>query len=232
MPSRFMLASFKTCPWVQRAAIVLGEKGIDYDLEYIDKNNRPDWFLAISPHSKVPVLRVDDQHSLFESCAIAEYLDEAAEPRLHPADPIARAINRAWTDFVPTFSGAVTSTAYATDEETFKERRDNIAKRFDPVEKALAKRDNDGPYFNGAAFSLVDAGYAPSLQRYTFMDRLYPVGVMEDFPLLGAWRDALLTRDSVRNSTVPEIEALWRENLKINKRWLARFVDGAAAAAE
>ncbi len=230
MPSRYMLASFKTCPWVQRAIIVLLEKGIEYDIDYIDKNNRPDWFLAISPHSKVPVLRVDDEQPLFESCAIAEYLDEVAEPRLHPEDPLHRAVNRAWTDFIPTFSGAITSTAYAPDEQTFVERRDGIAERFDPLEKALARRGSDGPYFNGAAFSLVDAGYAPSLQRYSFMDRVYPVGIIDDFPLLGAWRDALLARPSVAKSTVPEIETLWRENLKINNRWLARFVDGAAAA--
>src|SRR5688572_7698813 len=108
MPSRYKLCSFKTCPWVQRAAIVLQEKKIPYDIDYIDANNRPAWFLAISPHSKVPVLQVDDRHALFESNAIAEYLDETAAPRLHPEDPIERARNRAWTDYVTTFSAAVT----------------------------------------------------------------------------------------------------------------------------
>jgi Glutathione S-transferase, N-terminal domain len=48
-----------------------------------EPDNRPDWFLAISPHKKVPVLRVDDRVSLFESNAIAEYLDETVPPRLH-----------------------------------------------------------------------------------------------------------------------------------------------------
>ena len=54
MASKFMLCSFKTCPWVQRAAIVLRAKQIPYDINYIDRNNRPAWFLAVSPHSKVP----------------------------------------------------------------------------------------------------------------------------------------------------------------------------------
>ena len=56
--------SFKTCPWVQRAAIVLREKKIDFEFRHIEPDNRPDWFLAISPHKKVPVLRVDDSVSL------------------------------------------------------------------------------------------------------------------------------------------------------------------------
>jgi glutathione S-transferase len=97
MMPRYLLVSFKTCPWVQRAAIVLREKAIDFEFRHIEPDNRPDWFLAISPHKKVPVLRIDDTVSLFESNAIAEYLDETIPPRLHPDDPVERAINRAWT---------------------------------------------------------------------------------------------------------------------------------------
>src|SRR6187431_2734893 len=78
MTSKFMLCSFKTCPWVQRAAIVLCAKQVPYDITYIDRDKRPDWFLAISPHSKVPVLMIDGKHALFESNAIAEYLEETA----------------------------------------------------------------------------------------------------------------------------------------------------------
>src|SRR6195256_3653642 len=114
--TNYLLVSFKTCPWVQRAAIVLREKKVDFEFRHIEPDNRPDWFLAISPHKKVPVLRIDDKVSLFESNAINEYLDETITPRLHPEDPIERAINRAWTDYVPTFASTVTATAYADDE--------------------------------------------------------------------------------------------------------------------
>ena len=73
---KYLLVSFKTCPWVQRAAIVLREKNVPFEFRHIEPDNRPDWFLAISPHKKVPVLRIDDTVSLFESNAINEYLDE------------------------------------------------------------------------------------------------------------------------------------------------------------
>src|SRR6185503_4402840 len=118
--AKYMCVSFKTCPWVQRAAIVLREKKIDFEFRHIEPDNRPDWFLAISPHKKVPVLRIDEKISLFESNAIAEYLDETIAPRLHPDDPIERAVNRAWTDYVPTFADAVTATGYADDEAAYK----------------------------------------------------------------------------------------------------------------
>ena len=235
MTTRYMLCSFKTCPWVQRAAIVLREKKIPYDITYIDRNNRPDWFLKVSPHAKVPVLQIDGKEALFESNAIVEYLEETTSPRLHPEDPVARARNRAWTDYVPDFAEAISETAYSDSEQAFAANAAKIAGPFGKLEEALLARGNAGPYFNGAKFSLVDAAYAPFLQRYTFMDRLKPLGAIEKFPRLAAWRDALLAHPAVKASTVANIEAVWQENLIVRKRWLAKFVSqdviGAAAAA-
>jgi glutathione S-transferase len=233
MASKFMLCSFKTCPWVQRAAIVLRAKNIEYEITYIDQERakRPEWFLAISPHAKVPVLVIDAKDSLFESNAIAEYLDETVTPRLHPENPIERARNRAWTDYLPSFAGAISGAAYANSEEEFDAKAARIAEPFGKLDEALAKRGNNGPYFNGERLSLVDAGYAPFLQRYTFMDRLRPLGVIERFPHLAAWRDALLAAPSVKNSTIPDIEAVWQENLLARKRWLGKHVSEHARAA-
>ena len=235
MAAKYMLCSFKTCPWVQRAAIVLRAKQVPYDITYIDRDHRPDWFLKISPHSKVPVLRIDEKEALFESNAIAEYLDETASPRLHPEDPVARARNRAWTDYVPTFASAVSDTAYSDSEEEFTAKAAKLAGPFGKLDEVLAKRGNAGPYFNGPKFSLVDAAYAPFLQRYTFMDRLKPLGMIEKYPRLAAWRDALLAAPAVKASTVANIEAVWQENLILRKRWLAQLVSksvlGASAAA-
>ncbi|MBC8845342.1 glutathione S-transferase N-terminal domain-containing protein, partial [Escherichia coli] len=65
------LISFTTCPYVQRAIIALKEKNVDFDVVYIDLANKPDWFLAISPLGKVPVLKVElpgeTEAILFES---------------------------------------------------------------------------------------------------------------------------------------------------------------------
>lgn len=235
MASKFKLCSFMTCPWVQRAAIVLQAKKIPYEITYIDRNNRPAWFLAVSPHSKVPVLLIDDKDALFESNAIAEYLDETVVPRLHPDDPLARARNRAWTDYVPTFASAISSTMYSDSEDEFGTRAAKISGPFGKLEEALAKRGNSGPYFNGTKLSLVDAAFAPFLQRYSFMDRLRPLGIIEKHPLLAAWRDALVAAPAVKASTVANIEPVWQENLIVRGRWLSRFVSksvvGAAAAA-
>jgi glutathione S-transferase len=229
--AKYLLVSFKTCPWVQRSAIVLREKNTPFEFRHIEPDNRPDWFLAISPHKKVPVLRIDDKVSLFESSAINEYLDETITPRLHPDDPVARAINRAWTDYVPTFSEMVTGQAYADDEAAYKAAIAKIPVAFERLERALAAQ-GAGPLFNGAKYSLVDAAYAPFLQRYVFLDRIRPLGVIEKFPRLKAWTDVLMKRASTHSFPEAEFEALYRLNVKRRKKYLSQFLADVAVAAE
>ena len=81
-------------------------KDVEFEVTFINLLEKPDWFLKISPHGKVPVLKIGGD-VLFESNAIAEFLDETVSPRLHPEDPIERARNRAWTDFVSNFARAL-----------------------------------------------------------------------------------------------------------------------------
>ena len=52
------LISHPLCPFVQRAVIVLLEKGVEFDRIDVDLSAKPDWFLALSPTGKVPVLKV------------------------------------------------------------------------------------------------------------------------------------------------------------------------------
>jgi glutathione S-transferase len=228
--SKYLLVSFKTCPWVQRAAIVLREKNVDFEFRHIDPDNRPDWFIAISPHRKVPLVRVDDQVSLFESNAIAEYLDETITPRLHPEDPVERAVNRAWTDYVPTFASSATSIAYADTEADYNDAAGKMPAAFDRLEKALVKQGS-GPFFNGARYSLVDAAYAPFLQRYYFLDRIRPLGHIEKFPRLKAWGEALMARPSTHSFPAAEFEAMYRANVKRRNKWISQFIDRPEVAA-
>lgn len=183
--------------------IALRAKGVAFETTYIDLRDKPDWFLRISPHGKVPVLSVDDV-PLFESNAIAEYLDETVSPRLHPEDPVRRARNRAWTDFVPDFSRAMSGIYYATSQAAMEEGLENAPRPLGRVEKALAEERGDvGPYFNGPRLSLVDAAYAPFLQRFGIVERRLRSGLLDSFPKVRAWSEALLADEIVRGS-VPE----------------------------
>src|SRR5215472_2716457 len=92
------LISHVLCPYVQRAVISLSEKRVPFERVDVDLSNKPQWFTAISPLGKTPVLQVGDT-AIFESAVILEYLDETQASPLHPADPLRRAEHRAWIEF-------------------------------------------------------------------------------------------------------------------------------------
>ena len=78
-----------------------------------------------------------------------------------------------------------------------------------------------GPFFNGAAPALVDCAFAPLLMRATLMEPYLKLGVLDRRPRLRTWSEALLARDSVRQSTVPEFARLlidsWRERAPLGR---------------
>jgi len=204
--------------------IVLRAKQVEFDVTYINLREKPDWFLAISPHGKVPVLEVDDQ-PLFESNAIAEYLDEAEAPRLHPENLIKRARNRAWTDWVPTFSSTLGTVTYAKTTEALDEALKKVPDTLTRLEEAIEnERGNDGPYFNGDSLSLVDASYAPFLQRFSLAEKGLQTGLLRDFPHLQAWTDALVDNECVRNSVAPDFHEKYKEGLERRGAYAATLV--------
>ena len=80
--------------------LVCEEKGIDYTLS--ETPLRAAELFAIHPFGKRPVLRHDDR-TLFESKAIATYLDGAFPgPRLIPTEPRPAALLEQWVSFVNT----------------------------------------------------------------------------------------------------------------------------------
>jgi glutathione S-transferase len=232
MAENYHLIGSHTCPWVQRAVIAMRAKEVPFEVTYVNLRDKPDWLLEISPHGKVPVLRVDDE-VLFESNAIAEYLDETVPPRLHPEDPVKRARNRAWTDFVPGFSSALGKVIYAKNKEAGEEGREPASRALSRLEEALAKeRGNDGPYFNGATLCLVDAGYAPFLQRFGIVEAILQTALLSDFPLVQAWSDALMQNEYVINSTAPNFLPEYEGNLQRRETYVWSLIEASRAAAQ
>jgi glutathione S-transferase len=125
----------------------------------------------------------------------------------------------------------VTATAYADTEADYNKAAEQIPVPFERLEKALEKQGS-GPFFNGSKYSLVDAAYAPFLQRYVFLDRVKKLGHIEKFPRLTSWCGELLNRASTHSFPPAEFEAMYRENLKRRNNWVAQFIEPIRAAAE
>jgi len=126
MAAPLKLISHKLSPYVQRAVIALTERGVGFERIDIDLANKPDWFLAISPLGKTPVLQVGDR-AIFESAVILEYLEETEPKPLHPIDPLARADHRGWIEFGSSVLNDIAGFYAAPDEAAFKAKTWNLS---------------------------------------------------------------------------------------------------------
>jgi glutathione S-transferase len=212
MASQLTLISHKLCPYVQRAAIVLAEKGIRFERQDIDLAHKPDWFLKVSPLGKTPVLRVDGE-AIFESAVICEYLDETAAPRLHPEDALLRARHRSWMEFGSAILNTIGAFYSAPSEDALAARAAELREKFQQAEAALG----EGPYFAGDRFCMVDAVFGPVFRYFDVFDEIGDFGdfgVFADTPKVNAWRRALAQRESVRNAVRPDYPELLRAFLR------------------
>lgn len=194
-----VLVSHLLCPYVQRVAITLREKGAPFSRVDVDLANKPDWFVAISPLGKTPLLRVNDA-VIFESAVILEYLEEAVAPSLHPATPLQRADHRGWIEFASSLLNDVAGLYNAIDPAAFAAKLGALRTKFERVETRLGA----GPFFDGARFSLVDAAFAPVFRYWEVFDKIAPFGSFEGLGKVQAWRTALAQRNSVRLAAAPD----------------------------
>jgi glutathione S-transferase len=200
-PQRLLLASHALCPYVQRVAIVLAEKSVPFERREVDLANKPDWFRAVSPLGKTPVLLVGDE-PVFESAVICEYLDEAHAPRLHPDDALPRARHRAYIEFASALLNGIAAFYNAPDDAALQARCDELTARFEQLERAQER--SPGPYFAGGRFSIVDAAFAPVFRYFEVFERFVALGCFDRTPRVRAWREALAQRESVRRAAAAD----------------------------
>ncbi len=199
MTPKLKLVSFDLCPYVQRAAILLAEKGVPFDRITVDLANKPDWFKAISPLGKVPLLQVGSS-TLFESAVIVEYLEETSPNPLHPADPLKKAQHRAWMEFGSSILADIWVVETTKDRTAFDTKLTVLREKFARLEAALG----EGPYFAGTRFSVVDAVFAPVFRYFEVFDTITDLAVFDGLPKLQSWRKALALRPSVTGAVVPD----------------------------
>jgi glutathione S-transferase len=207
MSTKLVLVSHQLCPYVQRAAIVLAEKGVAFERRDVDLSAKPDWFLAISPLGKTPVLQVGEQ-ALFESAVICEYLDETLLPRLHPSNALRRARHRAWMEFGSNMLNLIAGFYNAADEAALRAKAAEIHVRLWQLEEVLG----DAPWFDGQ-FGMVDAVFGPVFRYFDVFDAIADFGFCQGLPKVQRWRKALADRPSVQGAAHPRYPVLLREFL-------------------
>jgi glutathione S-transferase len=173
VPAPLKLISHKLCPYVQRAVIALTEKAVAFERIDVDLAKKPEWFLAISPLGKTPVLQVGEV-PIFESAVILEYLEETQPPQLHPADALSRADHRAWIEFGSAVLNDIAGFYAAAEKVNFETKISQLEQRF----ARLESRVTAAPWFDGEHFSLVDAVYGPIFRYFDVIDEIADFGIL------------------------------------------------------
>ncbi len=202
MTTDLLLVSHHLCPYVQRAVISLLEKQVEFERVSVDLSAKPDWFLKLSPLGKTPVLQTG-KATLFESSVILEVLEDTQEHPLHPSDPHERAENRSWIEFSSALLNDIAGLYNAPTEDAFDAKRLRIAEKLSHLEDKL---DNQ-PYFNGDAFSLVDAAFGPVFRYFEVFDKIDDFELFAGCPKVRAWREVLGIRPSIQRAVTEDYES-------------------------
>jgi len=161
--SIMVLYSDQTTPIGHAVRIVLAEKDINVEINYVD-GVRPEELNELNPYGTILTL-IDRDLVLYEAQIIMEYLDERfPHPPLLPVDPVTRAINRQFRYRVMRdLYVLIDDIEHGSDSAAAAARktmRDNLT--------ALTPMFTQKPYFLSDEYSLVDCCMAPLIWRLHF----------------------------------------------------------------
>ena len=199
------LISHPLCPYVHRTSALLAEIDVPFTARFVDLKAKPEWFLALSPRGKVPVLVVDDV-ALFESAVILEYVAERFAPELVPEDPLARARQRMWIEI----SGDLIMGQYkiatagsANDRAVAVAQSGETLARFQPL--------IEGAYVGGARPGLIDFAAGPALVRFEKLQAALGLDIYRELPAVAAWSRAIAGRRAFTTTLVEDFDRRFEE---------------------
>lgn len=156
-----VLYSDSISPIGHAVRIVLAEKDINVDINYVSADNLPEEVIEINPYNSVLTL-IDRDLVLYDAQIIMEYLDERfPHPPLMPVDPVARAGNRQIRYRVIRDLYSSIEDISSENEITVANAKKNIRDHLTAVSTAFVQK----PYFMSDEYSLVDCCMAPLLWR-------------------------------------------------------------------
>ena len=196
------IVSFKICPFVQRVTALLEAKNINYDIEYIDLSNKPQWFLDISPNGQVPILITENNQVLFESDAIVEYIEETMETPLSDSNPINKAQDRAWSYLASKNYLVQCSAQRSADSTTLLERSEKLKTAFAKMETKLS----ESHFANGDKLGMVDIAWLPLLHRAAIIEKYTGYDFLQDFAKVKCWQKNVMATGLAEKSVPGDFE--------------------------
>ena len=181
---------------VQKVMWVIGELGLAserLDVGGAFGQNDQDWYLAMNPMGRVPVLD-DDGYILWESHSIIRYLAQKHDSDLYTGDAQARGDMDKWLDWqigfmqpaiTPVFWGLIRTAEADRDMAAIQAASLETAKLIGILNDHLQGRD----FMAGGQFSIADVPVGAMTYRWYGLEVEHPY-----YPNLRAWYERLTQR--------------------------------------
>lgn len=159
--SIMVLYSDVSDPRGHSARIVLAEKDINVEINYIESGEIPQELSELNPYNTILTL-IDRDLVLYDAQIIMEYLDERfPHPPLLPVDPVNRASNRQYRHRVMKDLYGLLDDLYGENEIAASNARKSFRDHLTAIAPIFAQK----PYFMSDEYSLVDCCMSPLLWR-------------------------------------------------------------------
>ncbi len=172
--------------------IVLAEKDINVEINYVADEQRPEELNDLNPYNAVLTL-IDRDLVLYDAQIIMEYLDERfPHPPLMPVDPVSRAGNRQLRFRVIKDLYSLLEDIEGEDETAAANARKNMRDNLTAIAPAFAQK----PYFMSDDYTLIDCLLAPLLWRIYH----YSIKLPCSAKILTQYAESLFEREAFKTS--------------------------------
>eukprot|EP01018_Ginkgo_biloba_P030708 Gb_36780 [translate_table: standard] len=211
-------------PFGARVLIGLEEKGVKYEYQEENLDNKSQLLLEMNPvHKKIPVL-IHNGKPVVESVIILHYIDEAwpsSDASFLPSKPYDRAIARFWADFVDKKFYDAAMRVLKNKGEAQEEAKRDLMENLGLMEGALKEVSGGKPYFGGETFGLIDIAFIPFTSWFVTYETLgnFKISLDEKFPRVGTWVKKCMERKSV-SKILPQPEKVLSCYLEFRKKFV------------
>lgn len=154
--------SMGDCPFTMKANLALRFRGVEFDTQFIDLANKPQWFLDLNEDGTTPVF-VDGVVAIADSEEIIEYADKIGSAETAKLE---REQDKGWDrafDAVSPVFGALVKLLKNKDQDEEQQKKDELAAAIRAVDAVLG--EGDGPFLLGNDVSALDCNLGPKLQH-------------------------------------------------------------------
>lgn len=205
------------CPYAQRVALALEEKGVAHERVEIDLSNKPSWYVETTGTSLVPAIKLPDGRVQAESIDICQMLDSEFPdaPTLNPPERDAE------IQSLVSYAREVESAGWALlgGAWNFPTSGQASPRGKSAMDRALRRLETSiessgGPFLCGDRPTVADCVIAPFVARFCLVaphTRNY--NPLDSSLAVKRWMEALKARESWK-ATFPNEEAFLRSILK------------------